>query len=128
MQWTRLPGGETPTAFVERIQRLLSGETRFRIRPQPFREQRCRRSSAAPPSVIRRRRTGVLYGAIAAAVLLALGYFGLERLNRSKPRGPGDGLHRGAAASERERGGEPAVLLRWDIGRSDHRAIAVSRV
>src|SRR5215471_2224475 len=25
IHWTRLPGGETPTAFVERVQRLLSG-------------------------------------------------------------------------------------------------------
>jgi TolB-like protein/Flp pilus assembly protein TadD len=27
VQWTRLPAGETPPAFVERVQRLLSGET-----------------------------------------------------------------------------------------------------
>src|SRR5215472_8182608 len=26
VQWTRLPGGETPPAFVERVQRLLSPE------------------------------------------------------------------------------------------------------
>jgi hypothetical protein len=26
LQWTRLPGGETPSAFVERVQRLLSPE------------------------------------------------------------------------------------------------------
>ena len=26
VQWTRLPAGKTPSAFVERIQRLLSGE------------------------------------------------------------------------------------------------------
>jgi len=26
VQWTRLPGGDTPPAFVERVQRLLSGE------------------------------------------------------------------------------------------------------
>ena len=26
LQWTRLPGGETPTAFVERVKRLLSPE------------------------------------------------------------------------------------------------------
>ena len=26
VQWTRLPGGATPAAFVERVQRLLSGE------------------------------------------------------------------------------------------------------
>ena len=27
VQWTRLPGGETPPAFVERVSRLLSPET-----------------------------------------------------------------------------------------------------
>ena len=27
VQWTRLPGGETPPAFVERVKRLLPGET-----------------------------------------------------------------------------------------------------
>jgi hypothetical protein len=27
LQWTRLPGGETPPAFVDRVRRLLSGET-----------------------------------------------------------------------------------------------------
>ncbi len=27
VQWTRLPGGVTPAAFVERVQRLLSGES-----------------------------------------------------------------------------------------------------
>ena len=26
LQWTRLPAGETPPAFVERVQRLLSGQ------------------------------------------------------------------------------------------------------
>jgi serine/threonine-protein kinase len=42
----------------------------------------------APHGVLR-PRTGLLYGAIAAAALLALGYFGLERLNRSKPSARG---------------------------------------
>src|SRR5271169_203672 len=32
VQWTRLPGGETPPAFVERVQRLLSGETSMAAR------------------------------------------------------------------------------------------------
>jgi TolB-like protein/Tfp pilus assembly protein PilF len=83
LQWSRLPAGETPPAFVERVQRLLSGEM------APVQE-RARSPGAAvasrapPPRGLIRRRTGVLYGSIAAAVLLALGYLGMERLNRAK--------------------------------------------
>jgi TolB-like protein len=33
VQWTRLPGGETPAAFVERVQRLLSHEPSTGRRP-----------------------------------------------------------------------------------------------
>jgi TolB-like protein/DNA-binding winged helix-turn-helix (wHTH) protein/Tfp pilus assembly protein PilF len=44
------------------------------------------RAQAAKPTVELRRSQSIRqYGAIAAAVLLALGYLGLERLNRSKP-------------------------------------------
>jgi TolB-like protein/Tfp pilus assembly protein PilF len=85
VHWTRLPGGETPPAFVERIQRLLSGETAAGARsPRDAAAQ-----GASAPRKLMGRRTGVLYGAIAAVVLLALGYFGLERLNRSKASVPG---------------------------------------
>ena len=40
------------------------------------------------PRGLTHRRTGVLYGAIAAAVLLALGYLGTERLQGTKPSVP----------------------------------------
>jgi TolB-like protein/Flp pilus assembly protein TadD len=85
LQWTRLPGGETPPAFVERVQRLLSGE----MAPQ---EPRAHSTSSAGASRapagrgLTRRRMGVWYGAIALAVLLALGYLGTERLK--KPSAP----------------------------------------
>jgi TolB-like protein/Flp pilus assembly protein TadD len=86
LQWTRLPGGETPPAFVERIQRLLSGE------PAPLQRARSPDSAVASNAPVPRaligRRTGVLYGALAAAVLLTLGYLGMERLNRPKPSVP----------------------------------------
>ena len=82
VQWTRLRGGETPPTFIEHIQRLLSGETASvpdRARP-PGRAV----ASGAPTSGgIARPRTGVVYGAITAATVLALGYFALERLTRS---------------------------------------------
>jgi TolB-like protein len=81
LQWTRLPGGETPPAFVERVQRLLSGE----MAPQ---EPRAHSTGSAGTSRapagrgLTRRRMGVSYGAIAVAVLLALGYLGMERLKQ----------------------------------------------
>jgi TolB-like protein/Tfp pilus assembly protein PilF len=87
LQWTRLAGGETPPAFVERVQRLLSGE----MAPQ---EPRAHSTGSAGTSLApagrgsTRRRMGVWYGAIAVAVLLALGYLGMERLNRPKLNAP----------------------------------------
>src|SRR6185437_15920590 len=74
-QWTRLPAGETPPAFVERVQHLLSGEVGKTIRtassvgehsPTPLRSKRF-----LPMTAI---------GAVAAAALLVLGFLGLERL------------------------------------------------
>jgi TolB-like protein/Flp pilus assembly protein TadD len=85
LQWMRLPGGETPPAFVERVQRLLSGE----MAPQ---EQRAHSTGSAGTSRapagrgLTRRRMGMWYGAIALAVLLALGYLGMGRLK--KPGAP----------------------------------------
>ena len=35
VQWTRLPGGETPSVFVERVKRLLSGEALASARAHP---------------------------------------------------------------------------------------------
>ena len=88
VQWTRLAGGETPAAFVERIQGLLSGEAA----PTSDRARTAGSAIASAPAAPRgliRRRMGVLYGAIATAVLLTLGYFALERLTGSKLSAPG---------------------------------------
>jgi TolB-like protein/tetratricopeptide (TPR) repeat protein len=87
-QWTRLPGGETPSAFVERVKRLLSPEILPAV--DAARSAGTASASVAPaeptlsPSGLPRRRMGWLYGAIGAAVLLALGYLGLERLRGSR--------------------------------------------
>jgi len=84
VQWTHLPGGETSPAFVERVKRLLSPENS----PAPHLAHSASSAVASSASVPRRlisRWTGVLYGAIAAVVLLSFAYVGLERLNRSKP-------------------------------------------
>jgi TolB-like protein/Tfp pilus assembly protein PilF len=86
VQWTRLPSGETPPAFVDRVQRLLSGEADSAPDRSHFGGSALASGAAARHGLIR-RRTGVAYGSIvaAAAVLLALGYFALDRFNRPKP-------------------------------------------
>jgi len=79
VQWTRLPGGDTPQAFVERVRRLLSpGEPDVpaKSRAPP---------AAAVPAASRatagwRWKAGLL--AVVAAVVVALGYVALKR---SKP-------------------------------------------
>jgi TolB-like protein/Tfp pilus assembly protein PilF len=88
VQWTRLPGGETSAAFVDRVRRLLSPES-FAA-PAPVRSIGSSLATSAPPVAGRaRRRTRLLYGAIATAVLLGLGYLGLERLRGSASPAPG---------------------------------------
>ncbi len=91
VQWMRIPGGKTPPAFVERIQRLLSGEAGPTSKGAP-----------PPPGAIAiaapaargqsRRRMRLAYGAIAAAVLLVVGFFGVERLQGSRPSVQGESI------------------------------------
>lgn len=78
LQWTRLPGGETPPGFVERVQHLLSGDASKTIRagsPARGRSPASRRSKLSMAAV----------AAIAVALLLVLGFFGLNRLRQSGP-------------------------------------------
>ena len=80
LQWTRLPAGETPPAFVARMQRLLTSETSTRNRAgaptgtvSTFR---------APASSWSRR---VLPMAALVVILGAVAYFAVERPWISKP-------------------------------------------
>jgi TolB-like protein/Tfp pilus assembly protein PilF len=84
VQWTRLPGGETSPAFVERVRRLLLPESASASEIARSAGSALATDAPAPRGLIR-PRTGALYGAIAAALVLALGYFGLERLIRPMP-------------------------------------------
>jgi TolB-like protein/Tfp pilus assembly protein PilF len=86
VQWTRLYGGETPPAFIERVKRLLTPESPG-AGPAGL-TSGIVGSTSSPPRGLLRRRAGVLYGAIAAGLLLTLGYFGVVRLDRSKPIPP----------------------------------------
>src|SRR5271168_607537 len=77
VQWTRLPSGITPAAFVERVRRLLPPESK----PAPAVPRR----PAAPASVfppasratpaVSRRPTTALLAILAGVVALALAYF-----------------------------------------------------
>ncbi len=74
VQWTRLPGGDTPPAFVERIKRLLSPE----LAPLSA------GSSAAPgvrsPLPASRRSKPVLLAIVAFVIFVALAYYVANKL------------------------------------------------
>jgi TolB-like protein len=82
VQWTRLPGGETPRAFVERVRRLLADETSSPTRPGA--------ASGAPPAVGGRPMTSgwsrrASPAAVLVVVLGAVTYLAIERPWVSKP-------------------------------------------
>jgi TolB-like protein len=87
VQWTRLPGGETPVAFVERVKRLLSPDVSIAQEAAHSVSGAGARSGHTPRGL--RNRTRIVYGAIAAAAVAGLGYFGLEGPDRPKHGGPG---------------------------------------
>jgi len=80
VQWTRLPGGVTPAAFVERVWRLLSGE--------PARTPSgAARVPAAPSSrkpVLASWRSKPALLATITVLVVALGYLVVNRLMLSK--------------------------------------------
>jgi hypothetical protein len=92
LQWTRLPDGETPAAFVERVQRLLNIEHQ----PMPAAARPPEPPAAAPPQAVApgaapvrlfARRSWLTWGLVAVA-LVTLGYFAVHRLIAGKPAVP----------------------------------------
>jgi TolB-like protein/tetratricopeptide (TPR) repeat protein len=69
VQWTRLPGGDTPPAFVERIRRLLLPEL------SPVSTVSGDAPAIREPMRASRRSKPVLLAAVALVVLVALAYF-----------------------------------------------------
>jgi TolB-like protein/Flp pilus assembly protein TadD len=80
VQWTRLPGGEVSSVFVERVRRLSLGEVPKAVGGESSLTQR-----SPVPSRSQRTLPAAVIGAIAVAALLVLGFFGLERLRGSSP-------------------------------------------
>jgi TolB-like protein/tetratricopeptide (TPR) repeat protein len=80
VQWTRLPGGETPAAFVERVSRLLSP-----VEHSPTAQAAPTGSVAGrPPARQQSRRPRSVALLIALVLLLSGGYVALDKLVLSK--------------------------------------------
>jgi TolB-like protein/Flp pilus assembly protein TadD len=71
VQWTRLPGGETPPTFVERIKRLLSAEL------SPLSAESGDSEAITEPARAARRSKPLLFAAM--VVVAALAYFVADR-------------------------------------------------
>ena len=74
LQWTRLPAGATPAAFVERVQRLLSGEILI-----PSQAHMAAASALARPMSVAGSRPVWPVAAVLVALLAAAGYLAIER-------------------------------------------------
>jgi TolB-like protein/Tfp pilus assembly protein PilF len=81
VQWMRLPGGDTPTAFVERVRRLLSG-TSSRDSGTESAAASAEGTTRRPAASVRRSKAMPLVAI--AVVVAALGYFVANRLVFSK--------------------------------------------
>jgi TolB-like protein/Flp pilus assembly protein TadD len=79
VQWTRLPGGETPTAFVERIRRLLSGEASATIRPAAAGSEGL--PVRRPPAMSLKR---ILPTVVALVLVAVLAYLAVDKSWRSR--------------------------------------------
>ena len=75
LQWTRLPGGDTPAAFVDHVKQLLAGETAIQMRPHAT-------PSAAPKAGKSKRLLPISAGVV---VLAVAAYIGIEKPWVSKP-------------------------------------------
>lgn len=91
-QWTRLPGGETPPGFVERVQRLLSPERPTTLGAPAVSGASPARAPAQASSRSKRVLPVAVAGVTAAVLLLAFGLFGLERLRGSRPSVQGESI------------------------------------
>ncbi len=84
VQWSRLPDGATPAAFVERVRRLLSPETSPTVRGPATIHSGAVRAIGAPGQASWSVKRGLLV-AVAVVVLGTVAYLALDKLWISKP-------------------------------------------
>jgi TolB-like protein len=88
VQWTRLHGGDTPPAFVERIRRLLSPEATHPLSEAGPRAAAVPHAAAAPPqpasSPTTSSQTQWVPLMIAAVAVIGFGYFAVDKFLFSK--------------------------------------------
>jgi TolB-like protein/tetratricopeptide (TPR) repeat protein len=98
VQWTHLPQGETPPAFVDRVKRLLSPEASTTIRPsaspQPAGASGTNRTRVR---VVWSLKTGALL-TLAALILAAVAYLAIDRAWIRKPAASSPTVAAGVAA------------------------------
>ena len=82
VQWSRLPGGVGSAAFVERVRRLLSGESSQEPSKNASPAVRGTTAASGKAALPWWRSRAVLFGAI-AAVVVALGYLAANRFRPS---------------------------------------------
>ena len=85
VQWTRLPGGETPPTFVERVRRLLSPEASTPVGAAVSAQSGAVGISRAPAQAAWSPKRGLLAAAAAIAVLGVIAYVAIEKIWISKP-------------------------------------------
>ena len=90
VQWTRLPSGDTPPAFVDRIRRLLSPEL------SPVNAVSGAAPAISEPVRASRRSQPVLLAIVAVVVLAALAYFLANKFWISKHATPETAARAGA--------------------------------
>ena len=97
VQWTRLPQGETPAAFVDRVKRLLSPEAPTTIRPSASPQPGAGGTNRTSVRAVWSLKRGLLV-ALAVLILAAVAYFAIDRAWIWKPPASSPTVAAGVAA------------------------------
>ena len=84
VQWTHLPGGTTPAAFVERVRRLLAGEPAQTPSRSASASSHVSPAPVTPTSVQSSRSSNTALVSMVAILLVALGYLVVNRFVPSR--------------------------------------------